>query len=126
MLRTTFLEIRLEFRPQPAQLWPDRILKDGFEFCSLQFERARQLWRAGKPVFMSPDFEKYRRIGVAHGTPQMSDDTLRRLWAVMEILANRVPDEPFPQLFCGSKSPTAHQNTPPKVDSHLDDKETSP
>lgn len=96
MIRTAFLEFRLEFRPQPARLRPERILKDVFGFYSLQFERVRRILRAGKSVFMSPDLEKYRRIGVACGTPPMSDDALRRLWAVMETLASRIPDETCP------------------------------
>ncbi len=126
IVRTVFPEIRLEFLPQPAQLRPERILKDGFGFFSLQFEQARSIWRAGKPVFMSPDLEKYRQIGVAHGAPPMSDDALHRLWAVMDILTNRLPDETFPQISCDGANHVAPQNAPVAIHSNYEDKEASP
>jgi len=126
IIGTALPEIRLEFRPQSAQLRPERILKDGFEFCSLQFERARGFCRAGKPVFMSPDLEKHRQIGVAHGAPQMPDEDLHRLWVVMEILANRKLDETSPQLLCDTTKNPALPNAQIAIHSNTKDKETSP
>jgi hypothetical protein len=127
MVRIAFLEIRLEFHPQPARLWPKPFLKSGFPFSSIQSKRARQMWLAGKPVFMSIDLAQYRRIAAEHGEEHLyTDDALLRLYAVLPRKALAA----CPHLFSKDEpdAPTAettlalhYQETP-----DTPDKEASP
>ena len=43
---------------------------------------------------MSPDLDKYRRIGAAEGENGLSDNALLALWAFLEAVAARADDYP--------------------------------
>ncbi|WP_299624313.1 hypothetical protein [uncultured Tateyamaria sp.] len=71
---------------------------------------------------MSPDLDKYRRIGEAEGEYGLSNQALLALWASLEDLAARPDDYP---PICVS-TPHAKGDSDPSPALHSNQKEASP
>ncbi len=112
MIRTTFPQIRLYFRPQPARLRPSRIVRCGFGFLTSKSNTRTAPAVRGKVFPMSIDFEKYRAAAKAAGDETIySDANVLRLWAAIDYLVARSihPQKPREPIH-GSNS-AARQNT---------------